>query len=316
VTTRKRPKKAPLSPTGGYFASITVRGIRCFGPEQTLKLLDRQGNPARWTVLLGDNGVGKTTLLQALAMVAPVNTPDFVEEQKTSGLRPGTASLIEQLESTPVVQDHVAFRLFSMNMIRGEPNVVITGELHYKATIESIERRETSSSIKFDGEDMVHIIPSLSAFYVGYGASRRIGAGSLDVAKDNPFTSLFDDDAPLRDAEEWLIFADYAAKKESSSTKKVRAEADMAWMIDLAARMFEAYPDSKNPLAEPAVVLVDEIDLHLHPKWQRELLAHLTERFPQTQFIAAAHSPLVVQAAPDANVVVLRRQGDHVVIDQ
>ncbi len=70
MTTKKRPKQAPLPPTGGYFASITVRGIRCFGPEQTLKLLDRQGNPARWTVLLGDNGVGKTTLLQVLAIVA------------------------------------------------------------------------------------------------------------------------------------------------------------------------------------------------------------------------------------------------------
>ena len=92
--------------------------------------------------------------------------------------------------------------------------------------------------------------------------------------------------------------------------------ATMAWMIDLAARMFETYPDSKNPLAEPAVVLVDEIDLHLHPKWQRDLLARLTELFPQTQFIATAHSPLVVQAAPDANIAVLRRKGDHVIIDQ
>jgi hypothetical protein len=90
----------------------------------------------------------------------------------------------------------------------------------------------------------------------------------------------------------------------------------LAWMVDLAARMFEAYPDSKDPLAEPAVALIDEIDLHLHPRWQRDLLGHLTKRFPKTQFIASAHSPLVVQAAPDANIAVLRREGDHVVIDQ
>ncbi|HEX8456912.1 MAG TPA: AAA family ATPase [Pyrinomonadaceae bacterium] len=89
----------------------------------------------------------------------------------------------------------------------------------------------------------------------------------------------------------------------------------IAWMVDLASRMFERYPDSKNPLAEPAVVLVDEIDLHLHPKWQRTLMSYLSERFPNTQFIATAHSPLVVQAASDANVVLLRREGDHVVID-
>jgi predicted ATP-binding protein involved in virulence len=63
------------------------------------------------------------------------------------------------------------------------------------------------------------------------------------------------------------------------------------------------------------VVLVDEVDLHLHPKWQRELRSHLTERFPATQFVVTAHSPLVVQASENENIVVLRREGDHVVID-
>jgi predicted ATPase len=369
VTTKKRPKQAPLRPTGGYFASITVSGIRCFGPEQTLNLLDRWGNPARWTVLLGDNGVGKTTLLQVLALVAPVKTSDFVKEQKTTALRPGAAELIKKLKNVTAVQAQFAFGLLDVGMMRGETGFHISGELHYKSSIDSIEREETESSIEIDGSDLRHRFPPFPIFCVGYGASRRIGAGSLDVAKDNPFASLFDDDAPLRNAEEWLILADYAANKESSAAKKIRAEAEltrvkealvallpdvqdirvelslrpggvprveakthdgwialrdlslgyratMAWMIDLAARMFEAYPDSKNPLAEPAVVLVDEIDLHLHPKWQRELLSHLSARFPQTQFIAAAHSPLVVQAAPDANIAVLRRQGDHVIIDQ
>ena len=89
----------------------------------------------------------------------------------------------------------------------------------------------------------------------------------------------------------------------------------ITWVADLVSRMVERYPDSPNPLAEPAVVLVDEIDLHLHPMWQRKLMGFLTERFPNTQFIATAHSPLVAQAAADANLAVLRREGDHVVID-
>ena len=89
----------------------------------------------------------------------------------------------------------------------------------------------------------------------------------------------------------------------------------LTWMVDLAARLFERYPDSKNPLAEPAVVLVDEIDLHLHPRWQRTLIQFLSDTFPNTQFIATAHSPLVVQAAANANIVLLHREGDHVVIE-
>lgn len=89
----------------------------------------------------------------------------------------------------------------------------------------------------------------------------------------------------------------------------------LTWMVDLAARLFTRYPDSPNPLAEPAVVLVDEINLHLHPRWQRTLLQFLSDTFPNTQFIATAHSPLVVQAAQDANIVLLRREGDHVIIE-
>lgn len=78
--------------------------------------------------------------------------------------------------------------------------------------------------------------------------------------------------------------------------------------------MLDRYPNSPDPLAEPAVVLVDEIDLHLHPAWQRKLIGYLTERFPNTQFIATAHSPLIVQAASDANIALLKRVGDHVEI--
>uniref|UniRef100_A0ACD5GVC4 AAA family ATPase n=1 Tax=Desertifilum tharense IPPAS B-1220 TaxID=1781255 RepID=A0ACD5GVC4_9CYAN len=89
----------------------------------------------------------------------------------------------------------------------------------------------------------------------------------------------------------------------------------IAWMVDLAVRLFQRYPDSEDPLAEPAIVLVDEIDLHLHPRWQRNIMSFLTERFPNTQFIVTAHSPLVVQAAKNANIVLLRREGDRVIID-
>ena len=93
-----------------------------------------------------------------------------------------------------------------------------------------------------------------------------------------------------------------------------------AWMVDLASRMFDAYPESKDPLREPAVVLIDEIDLHMHPRWQRTIIDYLSERFPKTQFIATAHSPLIAQAARNANLVVLRRVenpdgDDYVTID-
>ncbi|MDQ7091481.1 MAG: AAA family ATPase [Methylococcales bacterium] len=88
----------------------------------------------------------------------------------------------------------------------------------------------------------------------------------------------------------------------------------ITWIVDFSAHLFERYPNSSDPIAEPAVVLIDEIDLHLHPKWQREIMGYLTKRFTNTQFIVTAHSPLIVQAAENANIVVLERDGDEVKI--
>ena len=90
-----------------------------------------------------------------------------------------------------------------------------------------------------------------------------------------------------------------------------------AWIVDLAWRLVERYPESANPLEEPAVVLIDEIDLHLHPRWQRTIMEHLSNHFTNVQFVATTHSPLMITSMRDVNVAVLRQTeaGDHVVIE-
>lgn len=84
-------------------------------------------------------------------------------------------------------------------------------------------------------------------------------------------------------------------------------QSTMAWVVDLAKKLFERYPQLDNPLIGPAIVLVDEIDLHLHPDWQRKIIKHLSGIFPNTQFIVTAHSPLVVQSAEDINLIILEK---------
>ncbi|HEV2736600.1 MAG TPA: AAA family ATPase, partial [Longimicrobiaceae bacterium] len=65
---RETRKELEAAPPAAYFLSLTVENIRSFGPAQTLDLSNGDGRPARWTVILGDNGVGKTTLLQSIAL--------------------------------------------------------------------------------------------------------------------------------------------------------------------------------------------------------------------------------------------------------
>ena len=63
---------------------------------------------------------------------------------------------------------------------------------------------------------------------------------------------------------------------------------------DLARRMAQGNPHRGDPLACEAIVLIDEIELHLHPAWQQRVLADLRRTFPNTQFIVSTHSPQVL----------------------
>ena len=70
----------------------------------------------------------------------------------------------------------------------------------------------------------------------------------------------------------------------------------LSLVIDLSSRMAIANPQMGNPLESPAVVLIDEIDLHLHPEWQRKVIGDLLRVFPNTQFFLTTHSPYIVEA--------------------
>ena len=80
----------------------------------------------------------------------------------------------------------------------------------------------------------------------------------------------------------------------------------LALVLDLARRLSQANPSLDDPLSEGhAVVLIDEIDLHLHPKWQRQIVHNLAKTFPRCQFIATTHSPQVVASVEPDQVLLL-----------
>ncbi|MBA3322667.1 MAG: AAA family ATPase, partial [Pyrinomonadaceae bacterium] len=342
-----------------YFLSLTVENVRCFGPQQTLDLSNGKGRPAQWTIILGNNGVGKTTLLKSLIALAPTHTK-FSDEVVLVIAR--LFNRLEMMAWNPSRKGKADFFLSADFLIGARLDDQQNGE----EVKDFYAQREKPGTSKVQAAKL----EKLGGFVCfGYGASRRMGETALsEDAGGDPFASLFSDDAPLLNAEEWLLQADYAAHAADNVLVKNRAKERrdrikeilikllpdvedikflpltekqlkpgievktpygwvsikdlslgyktlIAWMVDFASRLFNRYPDSPNPLAEPAVVLVDEIDLHLHPKWQRNLMSFLSDLFPNTQFIATAHSPLVVQAATEANIVLLKREGDHVVID-
>ncbi|MDR1142239.1 MAG: AAA family ATPase [Planctomycetaceae bacterium] len=80
----------------------------------------------------------------------------------------------------------------------------------------------------------------------------------------------------------------------------------IALVGDLAQRLSIANPALENPLEGEGVVLIDEIDLHLHPQWQRIILSKLTATFPNCQFIVSTHSPQVLGEIRSENVFCLQ----------
>jgi predicted ATP-binding protein involved in virulence len=79
----------------------------------------------------------------------------------------------------------------------------------------------------------------------------------------------------------------------------------MALVGDIARRLAMLNPALDNPLTGDGIVLIDEVDLHLHPSWQRSIIDRLTHTFPNCQFILTTHSPLVISDCKDVLVYTL-----------
>ncbi|MDJ0734978.1 MAG: AAA family ATPase [Nostocaceae cyanobacterium] len=81
----------------------------------------------------------------------------------------------------------------------------------------------------------------------------------------------------------------------------------LAMVGDLARRLAIANPGLPDPLQGSGVVLIDEIELHLHPQWQREIIPALTRTFPNCQFIVTTHSPQIISHVKPGGIFILEK---------
>ena len=353
-----------------YFSSLELENVRCFGQSQRLSLTDNQGNPIQWTLILGDNGVGKTTLLQCLAWMRPLQMDDkSVDDNSGHDIafvpalnNKENRTLYALIRAGSDVSANIRATLsVGRNLGRKQVNTIdsdVTTSVGMKG--ENGELMETRLEAIVP-EELRNVLPSALTIFA-YGATR--GSGTLKLDKGgltDPLASRFDTAIELYDAEDVLLKLDHQAKISDSSKDKDRLnrikeilaivlpelsganDIDVAgpvvfddpserngvrfttpygtvplsalslgyqttptWITDLALRLYGRYPTSSSPLSEPAIVLIDNIELHLHPRWQRRMLEDLSMCFPNIQFVATAHSPLVVQAAEGGNLAVLR----------
>ncbi len=82
----------------------------------------------------------------------------------------------------------------------------------------------------------------------------------------------------------------------------------IALVGDIARRLSMMNPGLENPLEGDGVIMIDEVDMHLHPTWQRTIIQRLTNTFPNCQFVLTTHSPLVISDTKDILVYSLDEQ--------
>ncbi|MBD2326333.1 AAA family ATPase [Alkalinema sp. FACHB-956] len=86
----------------------------------------------------------------------------------------------------------------------------------------------------------------------------------------------------------------------------------LTMVADIARRLAIHHPSLDNPLQGTGVIMIDEIDAHLHPQWQRRIVPALQNAFPNCQFILATHSPLIISDLPPDNIYLLHQVDDRI----
>ena len=338
------------------FGKLVFKDYYSFKGHNALNLIDKDGHLYQWTVFLGNNNTGKTSLLRAIAYLEAI--PDI----SLSKTLPHTYIPLSYQEKPNQENDNkdtlIGADIYEIEKNEKENKIedfFLNKMLTKNSSLENIFWWYRAYQWRVEQNDNLQ---NLKIF--GYGVNRRTGnTGISDNKEVANSVTLFNSEYKLTNIDEWLFQLDYASKNgQSAATERLQLlkeviksdilpeildfkfttsddlknyieyqtkegwflfeqlgygyQATMAWIIDLCKKMFERYPTSPNPLKEPAIVLVDELDLHLHPKWQKTIVSYLSKTFAGTQFIVTTHSPLILQTIEKVNLFALIKAEDRV----
>ena len=303
--------------------SFSIQNYKCI-KDLAVDCRGADGEIRQWTVLLGENNTGKTNVLRALTLLRPQESEVEIEYDGNKSITikymPVSSPIDLKANIIAMVTDKEwgvdgFSRTFWVDPL--DLNIYGYGVSRYPARV-ALSKREAKP-----GETLFRTSARLSDFQewlLQLDYSQKSGSEKSqkrlekmhDLVRSDLFPGVTDFSFKKDDDNEHVVVVFSAGKDGDVRFEELGFgyQTTLTWLTDFCKRMFELYPDAENPLQEEAVVLVDEIDLHLHPKWQRDLVPTLSKIFPKVQFIVTTHSPHVLQSMEDVNLYVLRRNAE------
>lgn len=299
------------------FSIKNYQGIK----EAVLEDLPNQPN---WIFLTGENGFGKTSLLRAIAAGLYGDAEDIIlpKNKETKIILNYSYQSTQNTEIN--VQNNTEYPLFFRTM----PMLATYGpsrlELQAQGSHGQEAKNSTATYSLFNTDGILkNIEAELAISY--YDAPQKYEAicemlvalipslAKVELDKKNR-RILYYEKAKSEEGEKVYEAIEY--QNLAAGVRSIVAMAgDIFLRLSQAREKLMAEYHDKNGLEEPIVeyvsynaqdlfgiVIIDELDLHLHPKWQRELPGLLSKVFPKVQFIASTHSPIPLLGAPEGAV--------------
>ncbi len=295
-----------------YVESLHLTGFRCF--EQLELPLRRESRlPGEWTCIAGINGAGKSSILQALCLVLLGPAVQQLGAERLNRMRRqiGADRQTAEIEATlRTAESNREYRLWLKIDTNGatqatsdpigfwkDPSRFLLAS--YGATRNLSSRAESGyESMSKDVRRQITLFDPLSQLTTAEVLLRKASAveGFLPLFQ-KIVDEVFSGELQATTDDTGIRFA--VSKRESMEAIDLPDgyRASAAWLADLCAIWCDKEPEIAargNPADMQGIVLIDEIDLHLHPSLQRRLVPQLRTLMPKVQWIVTTHSPLVL----------------------